>query len=862
MVAALKETLQKPGQDWGWLMDAVGLKLGRWAPCMNEQQALTITQLFRHELMPTPWRRVALAELSGGLGEAHRFELLGELLAELKGLSDSGDDAAHKLVILEHIATPVPGALYPVVRELLEGIKDKLFDKSRVQEVGARLLPRSAQPEWITSNRDQAKKVPEQGRDSGQVLPHEMASRIGKLSVEDRSKLAWAIVDGLEHSQRGVPGLARHNYTRSFFSHIPRMLREQLHPAGKPESPPRYTNVCITKTKARSVLPSRRSLRARGDYALRLNIGPWTPHSVVQNARPFRGDLLPPTEEGHWLQVVIASQDFHIEQRYHHVFLPRVGASYVCPCKAGGEHTCKASDRQPYLFVPIRAPGLIESFGEGPRSSPLRSLFAQRNLRSRQARLRIAIYYKKNLVESQLLTADVRAVEGGGTGYSSRIDYSLTSHLSDVSFLSPRDINILTNDVDDKSHKLIINGDLKEPISFNLTEAQRSGAVDAARQALRDISVKETKGWGATVATYNSLYNDKNEKDLDSFVTDLRALAPLGKDLWDALLQTRPQARRRLRDLLKQSPRRPAIIQVSRVEGSSLVFPWSFIYEIPLESDSSKHTPCPLLTKGTWKPEFISTLDHCPFEQKHQKNVLCPFGFWGFNHIIEQVPSMPEGRALPLWIKRAHDKPRLVMGISLDLDPDLTQAHKNELQKQLTGLQVIPKESLADVEAALAEEKLELVYFYCHGRRQPLPGGKSSTPYIEVGKSQGIAPGDITTWHDSDWGVDHWKEISPLVFINGCHTAELTPEVLVNFVDSFIGVYAAGVIGTEILLVQEVANEAAEQLLTVMNNKDKTGNSFGAGEALRQMRLHFLGKGNLLGLAYTPYCSADLKLAN
>jgi hypothetical protein len=131
-----------------------------------------------------------------------------------------------------------------------------------------------------------------------------------------------------------------------------------------------------------------------------------------------------------------------------------------------------------------------------------------------------------------------------------------------------------------------------------------------------------------------------------------------------------------------------------------------------------------------------------------------------------------------------------------------------------------------------------------------------------VGKAQGIAPGDITTWHDSDWSPEHWKDVSPLVFINGCHTVELTPEALVNFVDSFIGVYAAGVIGTEIILVQEVANEAAEELLAVMNRKDKSGNPVGVGEALRQMRLHFLGKGNLLGLAYTPYCSAELKLAN
>ena len=202
------------------------------------------------------------------------------------------------------------------------------------------------------------------------------------------------------------------------------------------------------------------------------------------------------------------------------------------------------------------------------------------------------------------------------------------------------------------------------------------------------------------------------------------------------------------------------------------------------------------------------------------------------------------------------------MCISLDLDATLTDSHKKKLQQKLTTFQVLPKDSLVDVELALAEEKLEIVYFYCHGRRKPLPGGESSSPYIEVGKGQGIAPRDITTWHDSDWAEDHWKDTSPLVFINGCHTVELTPEVLVNFVDSFVGVYAAGVIGTEILLLQEVANEAAEEVLTRMNNKDASGNFLGVGEALRQMRLHFLGKGNLLGLAYTAYCSANLKLSN
>jgi hypothetical protein len=92
------------------------------------------------------------------------------------------------------------------------------------------------------------------------------------------------------------------------------------------------------------------------------------------------------------------------------------------------------------------------------------------------------------------------------------------------------------------------------------------------------------------------------------------------------------------------------------------------------------------------------------------------------------------------------------------------------------------------------------------------------------------------------------------VFINGCHTAELTPELLVSFVDSFIGAYASGVIGTEVLLHQQIAGEAAEEFLMQLQNK------LSVGQALREMRLHFLSKGNLMGLAYTPYCSAKLTL--
>jgi len=216
---------------------------------------------------------------------------------------------------------------------------------------------------------------------------------------------------------------------------------------------------------------------------------------------------------------------------------------------------------------------------------------------------------------------------------------------------------------------------------------------------------------------------------------------------------------------------------------------------------------------------------------------------------------MPKGRNLPLQIRVGHPKPEIVVGVSLDLDRDLTDQHMKVIEEQLTGFAAIKRDSREEVATALAEARLEIVYFYCHSRRALLGG--ANVPYLEVGKGERISPDDILAWDESDWAANgnHWRETSPLVFINGCHTAELTPDLLVNFVDTFVGVYASGVVGTEVLLHQQVAGEAAVEFLAGLQA------SKSVGQALREMRLHFLSKGNLMGLAYTPYCSAELTLA-
>ncbi len=586
----------------------------------------------------------------------------------------------------------------------------------------------------------------------------------------------------------------------------------------------RYVNVCLTRPAEGPVVPKATSLGMNREYHLRIDIGALSHDSVVENAEehPVPDEFLPQAEIGHWLEVTAVSNDFVINTPRHSMFLPKTGSGWVCACPHGGAHTCTEEMRRRHVLIPLQAP---QKPGD--------------------ARLRLGVYYEKNLIQSQLLTAGIAAAEGPGTGHRSRIDYTLTARLSDLSFLQPRTLNVLTTSQGDGTHRVVVNG--AHLLTFNLTEGQMRNAIGSVRKALCDIHFEETGGAFGAKKKRTNLYDEQNGKTKEKFIADLERLAPMGWQLWTLLLAGQPEQRKMLRQWLFNGT--SARIQVSRAGGSAFVFPWALLYDIAL--DGGKLTPCRLLNQWESRDAQLSS---CPYEHDHTLNTLCPFGFWGFKHIIEQPPSMPKDQNLPTEIQIGQAPLELVIGLSAELDERLTSAHLQKMKTYLRGFTVLDKDSREALAEALSSD-LEFVYFYCHGDREPLPGSSEPIPYLIIGKEDKIKPADITAWAVAKWPDNHWRKVPPLVFINGCHTAELTPELLVNFVDTFAGVYAAGVIGTETSIDQCVASEAAEEFFKQLWN-DK---SPGVGDALLRMRLHLLRKGNLLGLAYTPYCSASLK---
>jgi hypothetical protein len=460
---------------------------------------------------------------------------------------------------------------------------------------------------------------------------------------------------------------------------------------------------------------------------------------------------------------------------------------------------------------------------------------------SREARLRIGIYFANNLVQSQLLTARIEDTERSGAGHHSRTDYTLTSFLADVSFLPQRAFHVLTNDSPEGSHSLVIKGEGQGVLALQLTEGQMRSAMQAARQFLRDAHIEETKGlFGGK--NLRSLLDSNNAKDKPQFVADLKQLASLGFELWAMLFENQSKWWPLLR--------KPGTIQVSRTGGSRFVFPWAMVYDLPLEpGDPAKYQECRLLKE--WEHAANGLDGHsrsCPFEAEHDLNTICPFGFWGFKHVIEQPPSMPEGRNLPLDIRVLSPPPRLIAGLSRKLNAATTKNHLEHLAP------VVECDSLASVRTNLSPD-VEIVYFYVHGKRKDLPGASEPGAVLELGEGESFEPHHLVAWRSYGWPEKHWQDVSPLVFINGCHTAEITPESLLSFVDSFSAACAAGVIGTEIALEQRLASEVAERFFAHFRANE------GVGDAMQATRIELLRKGNLLGLAYTPYCSAALRLS-
>jgi hypothetical protein len=575
-------------------------------------------------------------------------------------------------------------------------------------------------------------------------------------------------------------------------------------------------------------------LQRATEYALAVQIGPlWKERrTVVAGTAKFPDEALNDGSASHVLDVVFLSEDIEPDTIEAKLWLPRSGLS------------------RPWM-------------GEAPAPEPADVLLPFRTRAAGDAASpdldgRLNIYFEHTLLQSARVrgqfappgTAAARAFEV-------KVDYAVTGSLAKLDDFAGR--NLLRSDGVVEKHTVGLtltqngNGDRHRIIA-------KGGGLPAVWRPY-DAQGNTIAVNNARAGLFECLRNGA-DKNFDGFIDDLYKLALIGSSLYDkAFMQLDVGDDTLLTYVRKldQTLQDKTVIQIARTAQAQNVFPWALVYDIRMNHPDRLNW-CPVIGKGPL-PWTDGPQNRCPHKSEHKDNMLCPYGFWGFRHVIEQpLAALPAGAGDDVlgWGERKQQKPRpapIGFTVGVTRDPEIVALVDDHLRNLAALGSVTPPGGAVtwtSVEANL--RAAELLYFLCHGEVDTT----KPEAYIAIGQTgklfdERVYPSAMFQWGRAPEIVGPAMQNTPLVMINGCHTVALTADDLVTFVKVLASLGASGVVGTEVAVPVDFAAAFALTFLTKLV-KDKLP----VGEALYETRWEFARRGNLLGLVYTPYCFADL----
>lgn len=646
-------------------------------------------------------------------------------------------------------------------------------------------------------------------------------------------------------------------------------LRREVRAAA--EEAPRVLNANFSDAESSIMLGEKEVLVRGRAYDLLLDVGPrWDQAtSIVRGNADFPERALPPTGGGWVLEVVVVSDDFEPRIAVERIWLP-VRSGRSSPMVGG----VRAEKPGP---VPIRLSVPADHLGE-------------------VARARVSLYFESNLLQSAMAVVAVADAPGEAARPNSvAVDFVLSGTLRNLDALAERDLgrgegaaggrtpvalNLTLNGDGGGAHRIVVRPRIDErgapaggppphatPGVVPYDPDAAKAILDEARSELLNCFFERTP---QGVDRSRGL-DARNGKPMGAFQDDLVALARLGRRLFRYVTgqaesddgAAAPVWTRQLRAALAER----AVIQVARTGPANYVFPWALLYDYPLPGDRDPKF-CPVVKEWAQgvRPDQHAQ-PHCPHRDRdfHQADIYCPFGFWGLQHVVEQPPSAARVREDGWRVVDLREEirtgPLVDVGIGATRDARLKAQGLLDHWEKIRGigsLRLLPSSPVGDVASVLPIlEGSALVYFLCHGKFN----AARNIPYLGIGPDEPrdayqLYPDNIQEWANVRPAAANgdWLVRNPLVLINGCHTAQLEPGNILNFVTAFTYAGASGVLGTEIPVRLPLATEVAETLL------GKLAGGMAVGEALRQVRWELANKGNLLGLAYTLYSLASLHI--
>ncbi|MGE5141352.1 MAG: CHAT domain-containing protein, partial [Rudaea sp.] len=173
--------------------------------------------------------------------------------------------------------------------------------------------------------------------------------------------------------------------------------------------------------------------------------------------------------------------------------------------------------------------------------------------------------------------------------------------------------------------------------------------------------------------------------------------------------------------------------------------------------------------------------------------------------------------------------------------------------QQATGAALAELTTADQARQVLREGANAILYFYCHAISKGINdvGGPDASALLFTG-FQAVTLGDLRLTAP----VKKPLSGAPLIFINACESAQLSPLFYDGFVPYFIARGARGVIGTECQIPAVFADEFGRRFFDRFLCGEPLGQSF------LDLRREFLDRhNNPLGLLYALYSDGDTLVA-
>lgn len=657
-------------------------------------------------------------------------------------------------------------------------------------------------------------------RDRG-MTSHEQVKELAKgrldLVVTDEGRPVGLIL-GSRRQASSPQGILTEALGYDLFD-VPQELLSGYPAEAALEQEPRFVNIWFEDPKEHEIERSQPLVLGR-TYHLALVVGRLRARSIVDWQRTPGGPqaIVEPQEEEATLYASVFSEDFEIEHHTRTLTLPTQGDSGT-------------------LFFAIRP--LRRTFGEGDLAS-----------------LDVCLYYRCNLVQS----FEVR-VEVLGEGEAPRTEAPQRAELKaariekypDLDQVAPKQLNLTITKLADGAylfHFMLAPEAMEDP----RWEAIRFGyPVTLRREDLTHLITKARR------QLYNVARSRAYQQDVAgdplTYKKAMQALALLGRQLYSKLfeLDGPDSPARTIAEWIKDNLPEGSTIQVID-RAREFVFPWSLVY------------------------------DSIPWDEAGLSQNVDLQGFWGWRYQIELLTDelTTTYRTSGVEIDVA-DGLRIAVGLNGEIPKSAEQRELFESLSVACGERAEHSllESSSQVIQLLQQGRQQIFYAFCHGFTERMAADIQigdnllaefkawlrTLPYRErialkdqegslfnVGDSWiKLTYGEVPLTMMQYYAADR-IEGAPLVFLNMCESAQVLPSLSGGFVPFFIQHGARGVIGTECPMTSTFAHPFSQAFF----GRFLQGQP--AGRVLWELRREFLEKGNPLGLAYTLYCDADVRL--